>query len=605
MSLCEVNVNTVASDSTGDVKKSGAPPVLATYVSPPRNPGAAVIAQQQRRLESAGMGSGCATKKSMSTQEYPTMPGLCGGGGAPCIAPQHQQQHMMLMAALAAAAAAAQDGPDSCAKCPCPTCAYYRAYYHHFMSTNAETRCPSTLPLPLPALPLPNTIPNATPLVAGARRGDEGGVFRNIGAVPVMSMRTSTLETGPVSNATPTPTDSAIAPASMVTESPPLEEFYQRFVGHIADMACTSSGKTFLQALLRSQDMNVLDCIIKEFCEAGLNRIAIDNNGCHLLRAVVEQCSAGQVTALIGCLNETLILNMCTVSQYTRRTIQSLFQTHLQNGVDLQSVLTVLSRNASYLAATQQGCISLMRVYEVCDDARKALIMELLLPSLAYIALDPYGNYVVQCAIEHSNKMVAAQYVVNYFEGHLLCMSCDKYASNVVEKVIRFCGDVPAVRRMLLDELVYNPASLQEMVFDGFGNFVVQSLIESSQQPMELKRIHDRLKPALINSPFATKIEAKLKAQQRYAGARPATMMDKSVNSNERNMDWTPNSAGSFSMQQHSRTAQNLPLCPHPESPSRATPVNNTCSRQGQKAARKQARSAQCKTLPQAKGSGN
>ncbi|CCW66382.1 unnamed protein product [Phytomonas sp. Hart1] len=604
MSLCELNVNTVASDTAGDLKKSTNPSVLATYISPPRNPTAVAIAQRQKHLDYAGVAPVCASQRLVQTQECPTMPGSCGGG-APCIATRHQQQHMMLMAALAAAAAATQNGPDSCAKCPCTTCAYYRAYYYHFMNVDAEARCPPAMPLPLPLFPLPNVLPTTTPPVASACRGEEGGVFRNISAVPVMSMRTTTLEAGPVSNVGTTPTESVIAPTAMVSDSPSLEEFHQRFVGHIADMACTSSGKSFLQTLLRARDADVLDCVVKEFCEAGLNKIAIDNNGCHLLRAVVEQCSVEQVMTLVVCLSETLILNMCTVSQYTRRTIQSLFQTHLNSGADLQLVLTVLSRNAAYLAATQQGCISLMRVYEVCDNPRKALIMEPLLPSLAYIALDPYGNYVVQCAIEHSTKMVAAQYVVNCFEGHLLCMSCDKYASNVVEKVIRFCGDVPAVRRMLLDELIYNPASLQEMVSDGFGNFVVQSLIESSQHPMELKRIYDRLKPALVNSPFATKIEAKLKAQQRCAGVRPSTIMDKVTNNNERDIDWVSNQSGSFPMQQLSHKTHNLSSSPHPETLSKPSPLNNSCNRQGQKIGRMHARSAHSKPLPQVKGSKN
>ncbi|CBZ26707.1 putative RNA-binding regulatory protein [Leishmania mexicana MHOM/GT/2001/U1103] len=289
-----------------------------------------------------------------------------------------------------------------------------------------------------------------------------------------------------------------------------VEAFRATCEGHVADVACTPQGKTLLQAALRTQRSEVLDSVVTELCPR-LRDVAVDVHGCHVLRTLVEACTAEQTEALIGAMHASVVLNMCTTSQYTRRTLQSLFE---RREVDLSAVVHVLADNAGYLAATQQGCISLMRVFELCDAAQKAELVRELLPKLAALSMDAFANYMVQCTIEHSDRTTAAQYVVTHFTGNILQMSCNKHSSNVLEVVLRCCGEVPAVRRLFLDELVFNPAALKEVVGDLYGNFVVQALISVVTNPMEFKRVEDRLRPALVGCQFAPKIEGKLKAKR-------------------------------------------------------------------------------------------
>ncbi|GET88197.1 pumillio protein 9, putative [Leishmania tarentolae] len=289
-----------------------------------------------------------------------------------------------------------------------------------------------------------------------------------------------------------------------------VEAFRATCEGHVADVACTPQGKALLQAALRTQRPEVLDAVVTELCPR-LRDVAVDVHGCHVLRTVVEACTAEQTEALIGAMHASVVLNMCTASQYTRRTLQSLFE---RREVDLSALVHVLADNAGYLAATQQGCISLMRVFELCDAAQKAELVRELLPKLAALSMDAFANYMVQCAIEHSDRTTAAQYIVTHFTGNTLQMSCNKHSSNVLEVALRCCGEVPAVRRLFLDELIFNPAALKEVVGDLYGNFVVQALIGVVTNPMEFKRMEDRLRPALVGCQFAVKIEGRIKAKR-------------------------------------------------------------------------------------------
>lgn len=134
--------------------------------------------------------------------------------------------------------------------------------------------------------------------------------------------------------------------------------------------------------------------------------------------------------------------------------------------------------------------------------------------------------------------------------------------------MIRCCGNVPSVHRMLLDELIYNPASLQEVVCDGFGNFVLQSLIDSLIHPIEIKKVCDRLKSVLLNTPYAAKIEAKLKVKRTLltpaADHNPVQpfALSFSNNNNNSSVNRNVNSATQYMPRSHmySVNAQNIPL---------------------------------------------
>lgn len=372
--------------------------------------------------------------------------------------------------------------------CPCPTCDYYRAammYYHDCASPNVDSYAMYPYTAPMAAampmmMPQPVTAPSVVPhpsLSMPSMHSSSGSVSRG---------------TSPVNNAMPSATT--------------MENFEKSF-GRIAEVACSSSGRSMLQSVLTLQHVDKIEKIFEEVL-AAIEVVALDQHGCHVVRSLIEVLDDAQVQRFVFAMNETLILNMCTLTQYTRRVLQALFERHKNS--DLQAVVDIMNRNAQYLSATQQGCISLMRVFEQCSLNQKMQLLEPLRPMLADLACDPFGNYVVQCVLENTPKSVAAKIALEAFTGATLKLACDKFGSNVMEKLISSMP-APNVRRVILDELVFNPAALQQLVHDSFGNFVVQSIIESCTHAGEFKKISDRLRSALPNSPFGHKIETKMR----------------------------------------------------------------------------------------------
>lgn len=292
-------------------------------------------------------------------------------------------------------------------------------------------------------------------------------------------------------------------------------EFLRKCAGRVVELACTPDGRSMLINALSSQDAALVDTMVREIAD-DLERVALDVHGCHVLRALQSYASAEHTRILVSCFTETLVLNLCTATQHTRHILESLFQRRL---IDLQPIIDVLASHSRYLAATQQGCISFMHILEFCNEAQKKQLISPLVPYFAHVALDPFGNYVVQRIIQ-SIGLDASEYITSCFAGELLNMSCNKFGSNVVEETIKVCGGVPAVRRLLMEELISKPGALQRLVQDSFGNFVVQTFIGSITDQSELKYVNERLRSVLQNSPYAARIETRLRTALTAASKR-------------------------------------------------------------------------------------
>lgn len=304
------------------------------------------------------------------------------------------------------------------------------------------------------------------------------------------------------------------------------------YVSPFVDYACSQQGKLVLQGLLHFEDEVAVAQDLFSSISNSIEVIALNEHGCHVIRALGEKIGHAAPTSddqdeaqtianndaslaqFIGSLNETLFLNICTLSQESRRIPQALFETYNAAKPDLFTPLVdIVARNVLYLSATQQGCIAFMRMYEASNFTQKRHMASNLVRILADLSCDSFGNYVVQCLVEHSEIHVAAQYVSSAFVGQCVRLACNKFASNVLEKVVRKLSHIPSVRRVVVDELVFDLTNATIACEDSYANFVIQTIIETSTNAAEFRKIYDRIKMADTNSMYAAKIEARLRSK--------------------------------------------------------------------------------------------
>lgn len=179
--------------------------------------------------------------------------------------------------------------------------------------------------------------------------------------------------------------------------------------------------------------------------------------------------------------------------------------------------------NVSSLSCHPYGCRVMQRILEHCVDEQRIRALDQISTCHRTLLDDQYGNYVIQHVLQfgrHSDRDSILEIVA---ESGLLTLSRQKFASNVVEKLLKFgsAGQRNAiVREMLKTPADSDPGTGREgssvvllMVRDAYANYVVQTTLDVVSEGEERRALLQELNShseQLRNYTFAKHIVSKL-----------------------------------------------------------------------------------------------
>lgn len=146
----------------------------------------------------------------------------------------------------------------------------------------------------------------------------------------------------------------------------------------------------------------------------------------------------------------------------------------------LQPMIDQFYTQIEWLARHRYGCRIMQRLLEACKPPALTHILHELHQISEHIIPNMFGNYVPQHILEHG-KPGERKRIIEVVQTRLVEYSKEKYASNVVEKCVRFGGDDK--RHEIMMQLLEQDARdgrqlLPFLIRDPFANYVVQSLLE-------------------------------------------------------------------------------------------------------------------------------
>jgi len=248
-----------------------------------------------------------------------------------------------------------------------------------------------------------------------------------------------------------------------------------------------------LCSLLHEFEQNVLTCIQ-------------DQNGNHVMQKIVEVMSVSAKEAEAKTREDGLADSMVEKIQF---------------------VVDDVLANVETLCCHPYGCRVLQRMLEHCVDFQKTATLDQIQLVHKTLLDDQYGNYVIQHVLQYgreSDRDSLLQIIVN---NDLLKLSRQKFASNVVEKLLKYgnSNQRNTIVREMLKVVREGSSSSQEgagstvlllMVRDAYANYVVQTAIDVVPDGNEKQRLLEELKAneaQLRNYTFAKHIVAKLSSK--------------------------------------------------------------------------------------------
>jgi pumilio RNA-binding family len=199
--------------------------------------------------------------------------------------------------------------------------------------------------------------------------------------------------------------------------------------GEMLQLSLQMYGCRVVQKALESLDERDIPGLLAEFHHNVLSCIH-DQNGNHVIQKCIEVLS--------------------TRAKKARQTGDHARADFLNHQIDfiVNDVLT----NTATLSCHPYGCRVLQRILEHCEDVRKTAALDEIALCHRKLLDDQYGNYVIQHVLQYGRDPDRDSILDIVLESGLLRLSRQKFASNVVEKLLKY-GNT-AQRSRIVEEML-------------------------------------------------------------------------------------------------------------------------------------------------------
>ncbi|KAM7454844.1 hypothetical protein BLSTO_04396 [Blastocystis sp. subtype 1] len=126
------------------------------------------------------------------------------------------------------------------------------------------------------------------------------------------------------------------------------------------------------------------------------------------------------------------------------------------------------------ISTHRHGCCVVQRCLDSAPAEYHNLLLDAIVQNSYELICNPFGNYVIQYLIEHG-QTEEAERITRCVLGRVSELSCQKYSSNVIEKILS-CATT-SVRGEIIVEIA-NSSKLRDLLHDKYANYVIQKALK-------------------------------------------------------------------------------------------------------------------------------
>uniref|UniRef100_A0A7S1TMF1 PUM-HD domain-containing protein n=1 Tax=Erythrolobus australicus TaxID=1077150 RepID=A0A7S1TMF1_9RHOD len=283
------------------------------------------------------------------------------------------------------------------------------------------------------------------------------------------------------------------------------DQIFDEVRGHFAELAVDPFGNYLCQKLFEAcSDSQRLELI--EQSEGVFAAISTNTHGTRAVQRIVDCMSTQQhIDAVVHALKPAAVVLMKDVNgnHVIQRCLNRLAP------ANNQFVYDAVASNVVELATHRHGCCVIQRCMDHANRYQRGQVVEEVTRNALTLVQNAFGNYVVQYVLDLAEPAYTLQ-VIKRLQGSLSVLSVQKFSSNVIEKCLEQAP--PDYRALLIGELISSEELVGRLLFDAYGNYVVQRALTVAQSPqLEIlcEAIYPHL-PGLRSSPYGKRIQAKI-----------------------------------------------------------------------------------------------
>ncbi|EEC49693.1 predicted protein [Phaeodactylum tricornutum CCAP 1055/1] len=242
---------------------------------------------------------------------------------------------------------------------------------------------------------------------------------------------------------------------------------------------------------------------IRNTLESEMLQLSLQMYGCRVVQKALEALPEEELPRLLMEFHHNVL--SCIHDQNENHVIQKCVEFLTEQ---IEFIINDVLVNTKTLSCHPYGCRVLQRILEHCEKTKKTAVLDEICKAHRKLLDDQYGNYVIQHVLQFGRQSDRDSILHIVVENGLLGLSRQKFASNVVEKLLKYGNG--SQRRAIVREML---KVILLMVRDAYANYVVQTTLdvvpESDEKRLLLKELSAHSEE-LRNYTFAKHIVTKL-----------------------------------------------------------------------------------------------
>ena len=262
-----------------------------------------------------------------------------------------------------------------------------------------------------------------------------------------------------------------------------LEEIFLELLPKISKLMIDPYANYFCQKLYSvlndENKMKFLYSLVPE-----IELISNSKIGTYPLQSVIEQLKTDKEQTIIMNALSGKVLSLCQNSQGVH-VIEKIIVCFKE--ILIEEIYTTIIANFLLLATNSIGLFVCKKLISSAKNPNHLIqIRDLICNNSMMLIHNQYGNYTIQVAIE-SWPAEFTQPLIRSLFPFFISLSCQKYASNVIEKCLEKSKETILIE--FIDELGKN-SNIITLLTNSFGNFVLQTAIKLSKGKNKIRIVN-------------------------------------------------------------------------------------------------------------------
>ncbi|KAG9138574.1 hypothetical protein Leryth_012916 [Lithospermum erythrorhizon] len=285
-----------------------------------------------------------------------------------------------------------------------------------------------------------------------------------------------------------------------------IEFVVAEVVDYVCDLMKNQFGGYFIQKLfgMCNEDQRTRIIVAATRMSFELVNVCLCSHGAKTVQILMENLNTPQQISLVISALSTgaVVLSSDPHGQHVIRCCLTNFSYEFN-----KLLLDKIVQNCIKIATNKSGCCVLQLCVEHSHGELRERLIDEVIANAIHLAQDPFGNYVVQHLVGLGIPEITAD-LIQHLRGKFTTLSCNKFASNVVEKFLLESGEEHATT--IIEDLLENSKAASMLLINPYGNFVIQTALTVSQGKVFEKLLDLILEnaPSMRNNIYAEKIFA-------------------------------------------------------------------------------------------------